>query len=148
MPRLTPPVRALSLPFLLAAAAVLASAPASVRADPPAAAESNARAHARRAFQRFAEEWMQKMERVEERNRSNPAPERDGGCEHATYRGYGPDFTVELRPTGYARAPYVGILRYSEQLYRCSDGVPESCSVASTTRVTEIFRYQNGRWVH
>jgi hypothetical protein len=33
-------------------------------------------------------------------------------------------------------------------MYTCSDAKATRCSVASTTPVTEIFRFQDGRWVY
>ena len=65
-----------------------------------------------------------------------------------TYRDYGDDFTVELRPTGHAVAPYVGILRYQEQVFSCRNLGSNDCSLSSQIPVTEIFRYQDGRWVY
>ena len=65
-----------------------------------------------------------------------------------TYRGFEEGFTVELRPTGHPAAPFVGILRYNEQVYSCNGVDASKCSVASSLPVTEIFRYQGGRWVY
>jgi hypothetical protein len=73
------------------------------------------------------------------------APRRRG--ELASYKSYS-DFRVELRPTGYPRAPYVGILRYEERVHRCANAAGRKCGVASVSPVTEIFRYQNGRWIY
>ena len=61
------------------------------------------------------------------------------------YTGYGDDYRMELKPTGHAAAPYVGILRY--QQLRCADAA-RTCKVAGRSPVTEIFRFQNGRWVY
>ena len=65
-----------------------------------------------------------------------------------TYRDYGDEFTVELRPTGHAAAPYVGILRYNEQIFSCAEVAGENCTLSSSIPVTEIFRYQGGRWIY
>jgi hypothetical protein len=65
-----------------------------------------------------------------------------------TYRDYADGFTVELRPTGHASAPYVGILRYREQIFSCKDITANDCTLSSQIPVTEIFRYQDGRWVY
>lgn len=95
---------------------------------------------ARASFDRFAQGWMEKMHGLEAANR------RQTGA--AGFRGYGREYRTELKPTGYARAPYVGVLRYEEHEYRCEDAAASRCSVASTTPVTEIFRFQDGRWVY
>jgi hypothetical protein len=122
--------------FSLTAAAALAGPPGS----PPAAIPTNdpAQARAESSFQTFASEWMQKMERVENQNRAQ--------AHGSSYRGYASEFTTELKPTGSASAPYVGLLRYNEQT--CAAGSASECQVAGIVKVTEIFRYQGGRWIY
>lgn len=128
-------LHAIALVALLAASApAVADAPASV-----AGGDENARA----SFQRFARDWMGKFKKIEAENRLKPQVQATSGGTTSTYRGYGDDFSIELRPTGHATAPYIGLLRYEERLYSC---VEERCSVASTAPVTEIFRFQNGKW--
>jgi hypothetical protein len=116
-------------------------------ANPPAAIPNTDPAHQRaeRSFNEFAKGWMQKMARVESDNRARPKLASNG---NATYRGYADDFQIELKPTGSKAAPWVGILRYNEMLYTCLDRVAKSCSPSKTTRVTEIFRFQGGKWVY
>lgn len=111
-----------------------------VYAGPPAAIPANdpAMARAESSFQDFAKDWMKKMEAAEASNRQHA----QGG----SYRGYDEDFRIELKPTGSSTAPYVGLLRYEEQ--QCAAGSGSDCRVASTTLVTEIFRFQGGRWVY
>jgi hypothetical protein len=96
------------------------------------------------SFDAFASEWMDRMQRLEDDNRRSPKPNGQG----LGYRGYADDFRVELKPTGYERAPYVGVLRYEEYEYACSDPSATRCSVVSRMPVTELFRYQDGRWVY
>lgn len=96
------------------------------------------------SFDSFATEWMERMQRVEDENRASP--KLDTGT--PTYRGYGDDFRVEIKPTGYAPAPYVGVLRYEERMYGCRDSGATECRVTSRMPVTELFRYQDGRWVY
>jgi hypothetical protein len=126
--------------------ALLLAAPAF--AGPPAAIPDAGRERAGRAFETFASEWMAKMEKAERNNRRQPKAASNGGGRHFTYRGYGSDFKTELKPTGHPAAPYVGLLRYREELYTCSDKATKDCSVATHTPVTEIFRFQNGRWIY
>lgn len=122
----------------IGATPVAAGSPASI----PDANES-----ARNSLQEFAKTWMGKMERNEAQNRQQPSV-RPGASENViTYRGFGDDYQVELRPTGHPAAPFVGILRYTEQVYTCR-AAGTRCSVASSVPVTEIFRYQSGRWVY
>ena len=113
-------------------------------AGPPAAIPDSGRERAGRAFDAFAHEWMAKMEKAERNNRSKPNVQQN----RYTYRGYGSEFETELKPTGHPAAPYVGLLRYREQLFTCSDRKTQDCTVATQTPVTEIFRFQNGRWVY
>lgn len=124
---------------LLVAGAVAFSASTGF-AGPPASIPANdpAMARAEASFQDFAKGWMQKMKAAEVSNRQHA----NGG----SYRGYDDDFKIELKPTGSATAPYVGLLRYREQ--QCAPGSDSSCKVASTTQVTEIFRFQGGRWIY
>jgi hypothetical protein len=91
---------------------------------------------------------MEKMERVETGNRARPEILLHDSGNLFTYKGYAGDFDIEIKPTGYAVAPFVGILRYSEQLFRCTDASATRCRIVSTVPVTEIFRFQNGRWVY
>ena len=100
------------------------------------------------SFSEFAKKWMSKMEINEARNRENPTVQPGPSQNLVTYRGFGEDFTVELRATGKSSSPFIGILRYSEQIYSCREVVASNCSVASSAPVTEIFRYQSGRWIY
>jgi hypothetical protein len=118
-------------------------------AGPPAAiAENDSHQRTLRSFKSFAAGWMDKMERVEERNRTSPKVHVYGARNLITYKGYGGDFEIEVKHTGYAKAPFVGVLRYTEQLFTCADEGATRCRIASTVPVTEIFRFQDGRWVY
>ena len=128
------------------AALLLMAAP--TIADEVAAIPNSADERARTSFSDFARSWMAKMAKNEAQNRKSPTVQPGASENIVTYRGFGEDFTVELRPTGHPSAPFVGILRYNEQVYSC-DGVSASkCSVVSSLPVTEIFRYQGGRWIY
>jgi len=112
--------------------------------DPAAVAPPDDRA--RVSFTKFAESWMAKVQKMAAEQRPTVRP---GAADTlVTYRDYGDDFTVELRPTGHATAPYVGILRYQEQIFSCKDIEADDCTLSSQIPVTEIFRYQDGRWVY
>jgi len=130
----------------LALALLLAAAPA--LADDVAAIPDSADEQARISFSEFARSWMAKMGESEAQNRKNPTVQPGPSENLVTYRGFGEDFTVELRPTGQPAAPFVGILRYNEQVYNCAGVDASKCTVASSLPVTEIFRYQGGRWIY
>ena len=127
--------------LLLLAAPALAGSPAAIRPD-------SGRARVEASFDRFASDWMKKVRSLELQHRSNPTVKRGATDPVVTYRGYGADYSVELRPTGNGRSPYVGLLRYTEHVYSCEDMGASSCTTASSVPVTEIFRYQNGRWTY
>jgi hypothetical protein len=123
----------------LLVAGALACAGSANAGEPAAIAPSDpSLARAQASFQDFAEDWMKKMDAAEMHAR-----EKAGG---GSYRGYADDFKIELKPTGSTAAPYVGLLRYQE--HQCAAGGGSTCKVLSTTAVTEIFRFQGGRWVY
>ena len=117
-------------------------------ADEVAAIPHSADERARTSFSDFARSWMAKMAKNEAQNRESPTVQPGSSENIVTYRGFGEDFTVELRPTGHPSAPFVGILRYNEQVYSCEGVSASKCSVISSLPVTEIFRYQGGRWIY
>ena len=144
MPRLSPS-RLITI-GTVAAALLLIAAP--TIADDVAAIPDSADERARTSFSDFARSWMDKMQENEARNRKNPTVQPGPSENIVTYRGFDESFTVELRPTGHPVAPFVGILRYNEQVYSCNGVDASKCSVSSSLPVTEIFRYQGGRWVY
>ena len=144
MARLSP-LRLITICMVTAALLLMATP---TIADEVAAIPNSADEWARTSFSDFARSWMAKMAENEAQNRKSPTVQPGPSENIVTYRGFGEDFTVELRPTGHPSAPFVGILRYNEQVYSC-DGVSASkCSVVSSLPVTEIFRYQGGRWIY
>jgi hypothetical protein len=119
-------------------------------AGPPAAIPNPDPAHQRaeRSFDEFAKGWMQKMARLESQNRAKPTLASQSGAMVASYRGYDDDYVIELKPTASSTAPWVGILRYHELTYTCADKSTASCAPSKKMRVTEIFRFQGGKWVY
>ncbi len=134
-----------TLALLLAATWVVGLAPSKAQAQPPASIPDASASPAHQAFQTFAVEWMQRLHRVEAQNKSSAL---GNGAVAVSYRGFDQEFKTELRPTGNAKAPYVGMIRYLEREYRCSDSRALDCKVQKTTPVTEVFRFQDGRWVY
>jgi len=130
----------------LAVALLLIAAPA--LADDVASIPDSADERARSSFSEFARSWMAKMAKNEAQSRKTPTIQPGPSENVVTYRGFGEKFTVELRPTGHPASPFVGILRYNEQVYNCNGVDATKCSVSSSLPVTEIFRYQGGRWIY
>jgi hypothetical protein len=128
-----------TLTRLLMAGAIVCGSAVANAGEPAAIAPSDpGLARAESSFQSFASDWMKKMAAAEAHGKAAAS----GGA----YRGYDDEFKIELKPTGSTAAPYVGLLRYQE--HQCAGGGGSSCRVTSTTAVTEIFRFQGGRWVY
>ncbi len=122
---------AILLGFLLVAAPSLAESPASI---------GPVQNRAEASFSSFAEAWMAKLGRAESGNRAS--------VKNGSYRGFGKDFRTQLRATGNPASPYIGMLQYTEVMYKCSRPGGESCRVASTVPVMELFRFRSGRWLY
>jgi len=130
----------------LVAACALFMLPATAMADSPAAISDASRSRAEDQFNQFAKTWMANVQRLQTQDRDKPTVRAGASGTQVSYRGYGEDYSVELRPTGHPSAPYVGLLRYTELMYSCPSASSKDCSVSSRVPVTEIFRYENGRW--
>ena len=89
----------------------------------------------RSAFDSFTQNWMEKLR---------------GSALHTgnTVKRFSTTHTEEVKPTGSVSNPYVGILHYTEEVYNCSDAAHKNCTLVDSSPVTEIFRYQNGKWVY
>jgi hypothetical protein len=89
------------------------------------------------SFESFSRGWIEKMRAV--------AGARAATSGRTRIRN---TYEMELRPTGSALAPYVGILSYCELALQCTSTAEASCKAASSTVVKEMFRYQAGQWVY
>jgi len=140
----------MSFPRWIAAAGLALALATPTLAGPPASIPPDDPAHAgaHRSFQDFAARWMRTMEQDASRVAGRIPPQGNPSRQGATYRSVGHDFQIELRPTGSTRAPYVGILRYLESTHRCADAIAATCGVHSRATITEIFRFQNGKWIY
>jgi hypothetical protein len=88
------------------------------------------------SFEAFSRGWIEKMKRVSvARGTARRTRIRD------TYE-------MQLRRTGSAPTPYVGVLQYCEIGLSCASASESSCAEATSTVVTEMFRYQGGQWIH
>ena len=115
-------------------------------ADPKPDAAS--RESAERSFRDFAKGFMAQARAHEQSERMRPRVAAGPGSPVVTYRGYGDEYRMELRATGSAAAPYVGLLHYTERVYSCRDASGSACTLASTEPVTEVFRFRSGRWAY
>jgi hypothetical protein len=105
-------------------------------------------ADARWAFEQHARGWMADLERNEDENRRNAPVYQVADQAVIRFNGYGEDYETEVKPTGSARAPYVGILRYHENVYTCLRDDAQRCTVTSTVPVSEIFSFRDGHWTY
>jgi len=103
---------------------------------------------ARWAFEEHARGWMADLERNEDQNRRDAPVYQVAEEAVIRFSGYGEDYETEVKPTGSARAPFVGILRYRENVYTCLRDDAQRCTVTSTVPVSEIFSYRDGRWAY
>lgn len=137
LPPVASPAAAEGAPAAKKKAATPSAAPSS---DVAAASGGSQMDRAKASFEIFSKEWMEKMERA--------ARETAMAAKATVRRGYPPGFTTELKPTDSATAPFVGLLRYVEEEHSCQDTNLTDCKVTGATNVTEIFRYQGGKWIY
>jgi len=113
-------------------------------------AEDNADSPAGQALETFVRDWIGEMNREANKQRTGgrflvPAPTSDEP-EIFTYTEYSKDYDVEMKETGSAAAPYVGILKYIEHTYTCRGPARTDCELVESSPITEIFPFKNGRW--
>lgn len=128
--------------------AVLLAAPLLAVADPASLDPDATPTGAQASFEAFARDWMAHVQERGERERSNPRLAPGAREIVATYREAGPDFETQLEATGRPGTPYVGVLRYTENVYTCSDLHATDCHAVAALPVTEVFRLREGRWVY
>jgi hypothetical protein len=107
-------------------------------------------AHA--SFDAFTLEWMNKLQRTEEFQRTQRiklVESQDGVL--AEYTGYLPHRYIIVKKTSSKDTPFVGILTYYQQTLRCMGKTREEAlkgpfQQTGTSQVSEIFRYTKGKW--
>ncbi|HYB13586.1 MAG TPA: hypothetical protein VEG67_08945 [Myxococcota bacterium] len=134
-------VRRILVVWALFPALVASADSASTASDASASILSDAD-KALSAFHTFTQTWMEKL-------RGTSALQTvAASSEGPELKRFSTTYSEEVKPTGSADNPFVGILHYTEELYRCSDVAGADCTMVDSTPVTEIFRYQNGAWVY
>ena len=113
----------------------------------PALAGGSVAEKAHSSFEKFAKQWMTKI------NAQVPAaPDpalrlaSSGKREPFRYRTVSVDYRTELKSTGRPAAPFVGVLHYTETVHECQGPGRQNCRPLSTSPISEIFPYQNGEW--
>ena len=138
-------------PSQLSSFLLLLGCAAAAWANPPAAIPNSDPAHQRaeRSFHEFATGWMQKMERLESQNRAKPKLESQVGTTVASYRGYADDFQIELTPDRlFHRALGRHPPLQRDDLHVRGSARRRAAAPSKNTRVTEIFRFQGGKWIY
>jgi hypothetical protein len=103
------------------------------------------------AFADFAQNWLGGLSREAARQENGagfPAPGAPGQPERFTYRDSGEAFAIQLKSTGNAASPFVGILSYTENVYLCGGPTRDDCEFVESSPITEIFPFRDGRWQH
>jgi hypothetical protein len=135
-------------PKAAAKPAAKAAAPAS---KGKAKAAAKPKASPDEAFKAFCTEWGRKLHERELFNMKQIKWDTGQNWVQGTYVGYSEPLSCAVEPDS-GTVP-VGKIIYHEFVYEKRAGtVPEAERVAGkaveTTEVTEIFRYQNGKWVY
>jgi hypothetical protein len=104
------------------------------RAPKPAAKLQDAKTEA--SFRAFSLKHLEKLRKA-------------GAARSASARKQIPaEFETEVRSTASKQAPWVGILRYCEQTVNCQGVKSGACKLSRSSVVSEIFRFQGGKWVY
>lgn len=122
-------------------AALVAGGTARSEGNPPQLIEQT--------FTTFVRGWLGSLSRETPWPRNGTrflAPKAPGQPEQYTYRDYDDDFAIQMRPTGNAVSPFVGILRYTENVYVCRGPTRDDCELVESSPITEIFPFRDGRW--
>ena len=102
------------------------------------------------AFQTFCQEWMQKLAVREHDNIANIKWDTEPDGVHGEYVGYTQDHTCTVKDE--YRQP-VGKIAYQEVRYEKRGGTVGEAEKSpphpvETTAVTELFRFEKGKWIY
>jgi hypothetical protein len=122
---------------------------AALAASGMAQSEGNSTQLIEQIFAKFARDWLGSLSREAARPENGVRflkPKAPGQPEQFTYRDYDEDFAIQMKPTGDAASPFVGILSYTENVYVCSGPTRDDCELVESSPITEIFPFRDGRW--
>jgi hypothetical protein len=114
-----------------------------------AQSEGNSPQLVEQAFAKFAQGWLQSLSGAIPTPQNGPrflAPNAPEEPEPFTYRDYGENFAIQMKPTGNDASPFVGILSYTENVYVCQGPTRDDCELVESSPITEIFPFRDGRW--
>lgn len=104
------------------------------------------------AFQNFCQDWMQKLEAREQNNVTHIQWQTDAAGVTGDYTGYYTHEHTCVVKSGTAAVP-VGKITYREIRYEKHGGNIAEAEhspprAVEATDVTEIFRYDKGKWIY
>ncbi len=104
-------------------------------------------------FKDFASYWVDKVSGSYIHNRNNIEVANEGGKFVARYTDIDKkSLELWIKEKPYDHTPFVGLMRYQEFSYESVGDTPEQAlagkfDVARRLRITEIFRFANGKWI-
>lgn len=104
-------------------------------------------------FKDFAIYWVDKISGSYIHNRNNIEVANEGGKFVARYTDIDKkSLELWIKEKPYDHTPFVGLMRYQEFSYEAVGDTPEQAlagkfDVARRLRITEIFRFANGKWI-
>ncbi len=103
------------------------------------------------AFPQFCQEWMEKLVAREENNVAHIRWEQNGDGITGSYIGYTRQHTCVTKNGTHATP--VGKISYQEIVYEKRGATTAEAELAPaqpvrTSRITEIFRYSDGKWIY
>jgi hypothetical protein len=122
---------------------------AALAASGTAQSEGNSTRLIEQAFTKFARGWLGSLSREAAPPGNGMrflTPKPPGQPEQFTYRDCDEDFAIQMKPTGNAASPFVGILSYTENVYVCRGPTRDDCELVESSPITEIFPFRDGRW--
>ena len=146
------PLRGMILGFVLGMAAI-AAIPDSARGGNATQAVSPEMVGVHARFLNFARQWLQRINLSYRFTPDNAELlDRDGDYVARYYRVEPETLSVKVKPSSHQSTPFVGVMRYVEFEYECPGQTPRAalsgpCAKVRGSRITEIFRYAEGRWL-
>ena len=100
------------------------------------------------SFTAFVDTWIEQLaeDAQNERELKRMTLQASAGNSGFSYREIPAGYEVRIKETGRANTPYVGVLRYVEERFKCRRRPVEVCERTEATQMTEIFPFKNGAW--
>jgi hypothetical protein len=132
---------------------VTTATPDKAQGESTSQAGSSELTEARELFLDFAIQWLEKANFSYRYTPDNAELlDRDGAYVARYHLVDLETLSVRVKPSSHQSTPYVGLMRYVEYEYECPGQTPQAartspCFKVRGSRVTEIFRFAEGRWL-